>query len=91
MAGVHNISSFDPFWEVPQISQERRSAQVRGKATIILHPGYNNDTGWDNDIALLLLDEPFDFNSYVQPVCVTHQAPPEGLNCLTSGWGITGI
>ena len=82
-AGVHNISAYDPLRALPQ------SAQVRQKATIILHPGYNK-TSWDNDIALLLVDEPFVFNSYVQPVCVTHQAPPEGFDCLTSGWGITG-
>ena len=78
MAGWHNIRGVPP-----------KQGQVRRKATIILHPGYK-EPSWDNDIALLLVDEPFVFNSYVQPVCVSRQAPPEGLNCLTSGWGITG-
>ena len=85
MAGLHNIDGY-PFRALPL------SAQVRKKATIIQHPDYIKFglDNYGNDIALQLLDEPFDINSYVQPVCLTHQAPPEGLNCLTSGWGKTG-
>uniref|UniRef100_A0A3B3HLU0 Peptidase S1 domain-containing protein n=1 Tax=Oryzias latipes TaxID=8090 RepID=A0A3B3HLU0_ORYLA len=43
-------------------------------ATLIIHPNYNSKTE-DNDIALLQLSSPVNFNNYITPVCLPPTAP----------------
>ncbi|XP_071854043.1 uncharacterized protein [Apostichopus japonicus] len=59
---------------------------------VILHPGYLG-TFVDNDIALLELSVPVEYDDYVRPACI-----PEGSsfneegqysNCYITGWGYT--
>src|SRR5690348_7048221 len=45
-----------------------------------------------NDIALLYLDQPFNFNDYVWPACLpplSSNYPPPGSSCIARGWGST--
>lgn len=54
---------------------------------VIIHERFNKGSLF-NDIALLILDEPFEFAENVQPVCL----PPRNHNfdhsrCFASGWG----
>lgn len=42
-----------------------------------------------NDIALLKLDEPLEFNKYVQPIRLPKQDEPVGGQVTLSGWGAT--
>ena len=57
---------------------------------IILHPNYNPaTTGYDYDVALIKLKEPFNFNINVRPVCLPTVDFPPGTNCYVTGWGAT--
>uniref|UniRef100_A0A673A7A1 complement subcomponent C1r n=1 Tax=Sphaeramia orbicularis TaxID=375764 RepID=A0A673A7A1_9TELE len=55
-------------------------------ASIHIHPGYNklDKLQYDNDIALIKLQDRLTFNSSVMPICL----PPDGAT-LSSGFGIT--
>ena len=46
---------------------------------------------WGSDIAIMALDEPVDFNSYIQPVCLpqANEVFPISSLCYVSGWGYT--
>jgi len=63
---------------------------------IVVHPMYDPNNLWANDIALLKLDmTPTEFpdNPYIKPVPlpvnVSGDWPPVGSNCSMQGWGCT--
>ncbi|XP_076592861.1 complement C1r-A subcomponent-like [Chaetodon auriga] len=64
-------------------------------ASIHIHPEYNNPSGLDfnNDIALIKLQEPITFNSSIMPICLPAEGAPyvTGVMGLTSGFGIMEI
>lgn len=62
--------------------QERRIAEI------IVHPGYE-DLLNNRDIALMRLEEPFEFRDEVSPVCVADQDYDEDDYCMATGWGLT--
>ena len=51
---------------------------------------YSSET-LDNDIILLKLKEPLEFNFFVQPACLPNEEtePEVNTRCLVSGWGTT--
>ncbi|KAI3361146.1 hypothetical protein L3Q82_013345 [Scortum barcoo] len=55
-------------------------------ASIHIHPGYKNPKGLDynNDIALIKLQDPIIFNSSVMPICL----PPENATYVTGTIGL---
>ncbi|KAH8324261.1 hypothetical protein KR074_002673, partial [Drosophila pseudoananassae] len=54
---------------------------------MIIHEKYNNIT-LENDIALLLLENPLDTNSTViKPIELAQEPPNPGTNVLLTGWG----
>ncbi|XP_047450852.1 transmembrane protease serine 13a [Mugil cephalus] len=57
---------------------------------IILNENYDSNTN-NNDVALLVLTSPVQFNDKVQPVCLPafNQRFPPGTRCWTSGFGTT--
>uniref|UniRef100_A0A8C4PD36 Coagulation factor IX n=1 Tax=Dromaius novaehollandiae TaxID=8790 RepID=A0A8C4PD36_DRONO len=71
---------------------EDHTEQRRRVARIIPHPTYNATLNkHHNDIALLELEKPLSFNSYVTPICVgsrefTNALLKHGLGTV-SGWG----
>ncbi|CAG2166451.1 unnamed protein product, partial [Oppiella nova] len=59
----------------------------RGAKKKVVHPHYNFFT-YENDLALVQLDEPIEFQPHVGPICL----PPEhidllGKNATVTGWG----
>lgn len=59
----------------------------RGAKRKVVHPNYNFFT-YENDLALVQLDEPLDFQPHISPICL----PPEnielvGRNATVTGWG----
>nr|XP_020466500.1 complement C1r-A subcomponent-like [Monopterus albus] len=64
-------------------------------ASVHTHPGYNNpnNVDYNNDIALIKLQDPVTFNASIMPICL----PPEGaayetgIMGLVSGFGITKL
>lgn len=58
-------------------------------SAVIKHPSFNSANLYANDIALLLLKEPIDFDEFLRPVCLPsddYQLKP-GVNCTVIGWG----
>ena len=56
VAGEHDLSVDGEYGE-----------QLRNVSKIIIHDGWNSTT-WENDIAIIQLDEPFELSNYVQPI-----------------------
>ena len=60
----------------------------RGIKKKIIHPNYNSFT-YENDLALIQVDEPIDFGAHIRPICL----PPEDTddlsdrNATITGWG----
>ena len=68
----------------------------RNLSAIIQHPGYNNKTKYDNDIAVLVLSSPVDLFAYpnIKPACLPTaetKADMYGRDAVVSGWGRLGI
>lgn len=60
--------------------------QYRGVREIVVHEEFYKG-GLYNDVALLILNTPFEINQYVRTVCL----PPPSLektNCFATGWGL---
>ena len=53
---------------------------------IVIHAGYNKDSQ-DNDIALIKLRSPIQYNAQALPVCLPTSDPPVGTECWITGWG----
>ncbi|EFN78387.1 Trypsin epsilon [Harpegnathos saltator] len=58
---------------------------------IIEHPEYVHaqKASWKNDMCLLILETPLEFNAYVQPIKLATVSPKVGKPAITSGWGYT--
>lgn len=62
--------------------------QQRSVDLVIAHPEY--DTFFlKNDVALVRVDTPFEFNSAVSAVSLAELMPPPGTKLHIAGWGIT--
>jgi len=79
VAGAHNIAK-----------DEDNSWQVRKIAKLLAHEDYDS-YNIENDISLIRLAEPLEFNEFVQPVKLakTGEMVEAGTECLNSGWGVT--
>lgn len=57
--------------------------QTRGATSYRLHPD-------GHDVALIHLDSPLTFDSYVQPIALDEDVVPVGTKTFVTGWGRTG-
>ncbi|KAJ6654416.1 hypothetical protein lerEdw1_007009, partial [Lerista edwardsae] len=59
------------------------------KEPVIIHPDYQGHEGSSGDIALLQLDTPVTYTSYILPVCLPQSSVqfPAGTRCWVTGWG----
>jgi secreted trypsin-like serine protease len=74
-AGLHNKND-----------AEAETRQVRTVERIFKHAQYNEQTV-ENDITILRLSQPVDFNKYVQPACLPGPDPQPDTNVVLIGWG----
>ncbi|XP_047196985.1 complement C1s subcomponent-like [Hippoglossus stenolepis] len=60
-------------------------------ASVHIHPDYNNPVTFNNDIALIKLQDPITFSSSVMPICLPAQNATyvTGTMGLVSGFGVT--
>ena len=79
MAGAHNV----------------KAAEEEGRIQITSyngwnHPGWNADTLHD-DIALIELPSPLQFNKYISAICLANagEEPEVGSETAVTGWGLT--
>ena len=66
---------------------------VQIQASAIVYPQYNS-SNWNEDIALLKLKTPIDFNSFphIRPLCLSSSAiPTPGQTVTVVGWSGTGF
>ncbi|XP_076325862.1 atrial natriuretic peptide-converting enzyme-like isoform X2 [Tachypleus tridentatus] len=61
----------------------------RGLQGIFKHSNSNPENLYNNDIALLLLDNPVNFGDFLRPVCLPSPDFPltPGTSCYVAGWG----
>lgn len=78
LAGAHDIHATES------------SRQKRKVVEMWKHESYDSST-ITNDVSLLRLDEPLEFNEYVQPMKLAElgSEPEGGTICINSGWGST--
>lgn len=65
-------------------------AVTRRVSKIITHPEFNRPFDYSNDIALLQLDSPVEFNEKISPLCIPDEDVcfKEGVPCVATGWGL---
>ncbi|XP_011871418.1 PREDICTED: chymotrypsin-1-like [Vollenhovia emeryi] len=63
--------------------------QLHNVAKITIHPQYlgTRETAWNNDIAVITLSAPIQYNQYQAPIALTSTNPSAGQQCTLSGWG----
>ena len=69
-----------------QDADEGETRQIRRVERIFKHPDYNPET-MENDITILRLSEPVEFNKYVQPACLPGSDPQPDDDVVLIGWG----
>ncbi|ODM99658.1 Trypsin-1 [Orchesella cincta] len=62
--------------------------QRRRVTRVLAHRQYSSTT-YQNDIALLVLDRPFEVNKFVSPIPLPQQGQATTGNVVVSGWGST--
>ncbi|XP_073831856.1 transmembrane protease serine 9-like [Musca autumnalis] len=63
-----------------------RGGQVIEAVETYVHPDYKN---FDNDIGVVKLTKPLEFNESVRAIPLATHEPPTGVPVITSGWGHT--
>ncbi|CAH1790894.1 unnamed protein product [Owenia fusiformis] len=82
-AGKHDLSMIEE-------NEQQRTASRKSK-DIKIHPDYENGEV-ENDIAVLVIDPPFELNDHIQPVLLptysemTYETTKQ-MKCLIMGWG----
>jgi secreted trypsin-like serine protease len=69
------------------IGQTEGTEQRRQVTRIIRHPGYGSGVQYENDIALMKVEPPFQFNQYVQPANVPNITFLPTERAIVAGWG----
>jgi secreted trypsin-like serine protease len=65
------------------------SMAIKKVTSIVLHKAFNR-VNMDNDIALLLVASPIQFNGLTRPICFPPQTSPSTWHeCWVAGWGQT--
>lgn len=56
---------------------------------IVMHYDYTSSGTIRHDIALVLLDFPVNYSSYIQPICLPEKTfkVPADTPCWVTGWG----
>ena len=61
--------------------------QIKMVDRITVHPKAKMERGFfSNDVALIELLDPFNFNTLVNAVCIAETEPKLGQLCVTAGW-----
>ncbi|CAH1784760.1 unnamed protein product, partial [Owenia fusiformis] len=76
--GKHDLTKTEPY------------EQTRTSMKFIIHPGYNA-ISFDNDIAILVVAPPLEFNKHTQPVLLPENFDIKKGLCRVMGWGDTNI
>ncbi|OXU21822.1 hypothetical protein TSAR_003377 [Trichomalopsis sarcophagae] len=70
----------------------RKPGQIRQGVKITMHEGFSPPNSFTNDVALIKISHPFEFNKLVQPVTLpdSHTKIDTNSTAVVSGWGRLG-
>ena len=72
-----------------RVNEPQRQNKVASR--VIIHPQYNQGRAFANDIALIQINTPAQYNRYVAPICLPGPWDLQGKNLIIAGWGsVTG-
>ena len=61
--------------------------QIKTIREIISHPEFSYSQGfYSQDLALVLLEKPFDFTELVKPICLSEEDVLPTQKCFVAGW-----
>ncbi|XP_065315290.1 transmembrane protease serine 11G-like [Gordionus sp. m RMFG-2023] len=63
--------------------------QMRRAVRVTEHEGFNNGLKFNNDIAIIELDSPVQYNDYISPICLPTKEYSVGSLCYVTGYGST--
>ncbi|XP_029668054.1 chymotrypsin-1-like [Formica exsecta] len=65
--------------------------QFHAVRSIRIHPNYMDGAryAWANDVAVITLQAPIQYNQYQSPIALADSQPAAGTLCTLSGWGKT--
>ncbi|KAE8322179.1 trypsin-like cysteine/serine peptidase domain-containing protein [Aspergillus sergii] len=63
--------------------------QLHRVVRVVIHPGYTGQQldAWRNDVAVITLAAPIQYNSYQRPIALATSTPAAGQRVVLSGWG----
>ena len=71
----------------PSGENETYETQIKAVNRIVKHPFSSKMRGlFRNDLALIELTHSFEFDQYVQPICLADAEPQNGDMCVIAGW-----
>ncbi|XP_075037371.1 serine protease 27-like [Mixophyes fleayi] len=86
-----NYSSYKMYFGAYKLTDLQNPRMVsRNVKRVIIHPTFI-DEGGIGDIALIELDKPLTFTTFILPICLPSQSVklPAGTMCWVTGWGNT--
>ncbi|XP_011871426.1 PREDICTED: chymotrypsin-1-like isoform X2 [Vollenhovia emeryi] len=63
--------------------------QLHDVSKIVIHPEYSDraEDAWVNDVAVITLSTPIQYNQLQAPIALATSQPKAGQQCTLSGWG----
>ncbi|XP_011690276.1 PREDICTED: uncharacterized protein LOC105451493 [Wasmannia auropunctata] len=66
-----------------------KGGEIHNVQKVVVHPRYTGkqQDAWNNDVAVITLSNPIQFNANQKPIALTDSPPTAGQKCTLSGWG----
>jgi len=75
-------------WDLNRTSVEDYQMQQRVATDIKAHPKHSSPDPIENDIAVIHVNQPFNFNQHIQKICLDDGSKKVSTkSCFASGWG----
>jgi len=84
-----NPSSYKVLLGLHDRSSTGSSHKAINVLKILKHPEYNSPNEHSNDIAILKLSTPVQFDNAISTICLPDSDVPAGKKCVVTGWGET--
>ncbi|XP_029177024.1 transmembrane protease serine 9-like [Nylanderia fulva] len=93
LTAAHCVESFrsPSSFRVVTGSTDSRGGITHVVQRFVIHPGYTGQQrdSWRNDVAVITLAAPIQYNQYQQPIALATSQPLSGTSATLSGWGLT--
>lgn len=81
------------YFQVATGTIDVNGGQLHKVTRIVIHPGYTGQQkdAWRNDVAVITLAAPIEYNQYQNPIALATVFPSAGTRVALSGWGRTSV